>query len=54
MTASLNSIAKTCIWQSKYKTNNTNNKLNKLSYITNNESRQKQVEFDRPGERAPE
>ena len=37
MTASLYNIAKACILQSKYKTNNTNN-LTKISYITNNES----------------
>ena len=39
MTASFYSIAKACIWQSKYKTNSTNNNLEKFSYITNNESR---------------
>ena len=39
MTASFYSIAKACIWQSKYKTNSTNNNLVKFSYITDNESR---------------
>ena len=39
MTASLYSIAKAFLLQSKYKTYNTNNKLKKFSYITNNESR---------------
>ena len=39
MTASFYSIAKACIGQSKYKTNTTNNNLEKFSYITNNESR---------------
>ena len=40
MTASFySSIAKACIWQSKYRTNSTNNNLEKFSYITNNESR---------------
>ena len=39
MTASFYSIAKACIWQSKYKTNSTNNNLEKISYITNDESR---------------
>ena len=38
MTASLYSIAKACMLQSKYKTNNTNNNLKKFSYITDNES----------------
>ena len=38
MTASLYNIAKACIWQSKYKTNNTNNELKKISYISNKES----------------
>ena len=37
MTASFYSIAKTCIWQSKYRTNSTNNNLGKSSYITNKE-----------------
>ena len=32
-------FAKAFIWQSKYKTNSTNNNLEKFSYITNNESR---------------
>ena len=39
MTASFYSIAKACIWQSKYKTTSTNNNLEKFSYITNSESR---------------
>ena len=39
MTASLYSIAKACILQSKYKTNSNNNNLEKFSYITYNESR---------------
>ena len=39
MTASFYSITKACIWQSKYRTNSTNNNLEKFSYITNNESR---------------
>ena len=38
MTASMYSIAKACIWQPKYKTHSSNNKLEKFSYITNNES----------------
>ena len=39
MTASFYSIAKACILQSKYKNKQTNNNLEKFSYITNNESR---------------
>ena len=38
MTASLYSIAKTYLLQSKYKTNNTNNKPKKNNCITNIES----------------
>ena len=48
MTASLYNIAKACIWQSKYKTNNTNNELKKISYISNKESRifiQEEINF---------
>ena len=48
MTTSLYNIAKACIWQSKYKTNNTNNELKKISYISNKESRifiQEEINF---------
>ena len=49
MTASLYSIAKACLLQSRYKRNDTNNKLiKKLSYITNSESRisiQEEINF---------